>query len=82
MLVSLGMEACLGGARSWKRAESLLEQDERWRMGEGGGTGSKTPAPGQTISAPPNSFVATWNMRSRWCHSRTSVCWKTARAED
>ena len=57
-----------------------------WGAGERQGvrrcTGSYTPAPGQTISAPPNSLLATWNMRSRCCQSRTSVCWKTARAED
>jgi len=41
-------------------------------------TGSYTPAPGQTMSADPNSFSATSNIRSSCGQSVTSVCWKTA----
>lgn len=54
-------------------------------VGEGGGemvTGSKMPAPGQTISAPPNSLLATSNRRSRCRQLVTSVCWNTALASD
>lgn len=47
---------------------------------KGRGTGSYIPAPGHTMSAPPNSRVATVNMRSSWSQSRTLVRWKRARA--
>ena len=44
-------------------------------------TGSKIPAPGQTMSAPPNSLLATWNICSNCSQSLTSVFWKIALPE-
>jgi hypothetical protein len=42
-------------------------------------TGSKTPAPGQTISGPlPKALSQTANIASRSSHFATSVLWKTA----
>ena len=57
--------------------------DVKWSGAERIGlTGSYTPAPGQTISAPPNSLSATENISPSCCQSLTSVFWNTALAGD
>ena len=76
MMGGLGRQGGRGDARSWRRAviyrvnigEALLF----WRESVGL-TGSKIPAPGHTISAPPNSLLAISNIRSNCAQSLTSV---------